>query len=236
MEINGSFQKFPKSYPNNLEYKVPNQLKSQLLTIANTYPKLTEAYNFTINSLAELEYLTHPLDLFQQYERRENPIQSTLEILYTGLLSLGFPSYRYNVYQHRYYGKKRGELSLNFDDNRELSRQIGIYGIFRTIFLKRLESSLHSVHLSVSNYEHKLIDFKTTLEKYGKIVSVKNLAKLNKAIDTYNEQTASEDELDFDIDSFEKEDDEFISIQADSGIFNIVQLKADIDKDLAIVS
>ncbi|MEK7263099.1 MAG: helicase-related protein [Bacteroidota bacterium] len=236
LEINGSFQKFPKSYPNNLEYKVPNQLKSQLLTIANTYPKLTEAYNFTINSLAELEYLTHPLDLFQQYERRENPIQSTLEILYTGLLSLGFPSYRYNVYQHRYYGKKRGELSLNVDDNRELSRQIGIYGIFRTIFLKRLESSLHSVHLSVSNYEHKLIDFKTTLEKYGKIVSVKNLAKLNKAIDTYNEQTASEDELDFDIDSFEKEDDEFISIQADSGIFNIVQLKADIDKDLAIVS
>ncbi|MBS4027533.1 MAG: DEAD/DEAH box helicase family protein [Ignavibacteriales bacterium] len=236
LEINGTLQKFPKSYPNNLEYEVSNQFKSQLLSIASKYIRLTESYNFTISSLAELEYLAHPLDLFHLYQQREKPIQSTLEILYTGLLSLGFPSYRYNIYQHRYYGKKRGELSLNVDDNRELSRQIGIYGIFRTIFLKRLESSLYSVHLSVGSYEKKLVDFKTTLEKYGKIVSVKNLAKLNKAIDAYNEQTANEDELDFDIDSFEKEDNEFISLQADPNVFNLVQLKADIDKDLAIVA
>jgi len=34
LEINGKLQKFPKSYPDNLEYEVPNQFKSQLLKSA----------------------------------------------------------------------------------------------------------------------------------------------------------------------------------------------------------
>lgn len=235
LEINGKFQKFPRSYPDNMEYQVPNQFKSQLLTIAAPDAQLTRAYNYTIQSLAELEYLAHPLDLFSHYIERDKPVHSSLEILYTGLLSLGFPCYRYNIYRHAYYGRRRGELELNADDNRELSRQIGIYGIFRTIFLKRLESSLHSIGLSVNSYERKLVDFKEKLQKFNKIVSVKNLSKLNKAIDAYNEESAEEDELDFDIDSFENGSEDFVSISADEGIFNVDQLKQDIDKDLSVI-
>lgn len=236
LEINGILQKFPKSYPDNLEYEVPNQFRTQLLSIAEADELLSNAYNFQINSLAELEYLAHPLDLFDHYVKREKPIQSSLEVLYTGLLSLGFPCYRYNIYRHAYYGRKRGELELGVEDNRELSRQIGIYGIFRTIFLKRLESSIHSVSLSVNSYERKLIDFKTKLEQYNKIISVKNLNKLNKAVEIYNEQASEEDELDFDIDSFEEGNGDFVSIDADEGIFNINQLKNDIEKDLSIIA
>ena len=235
LEINGKLQKFPRSYPDNMEYQVPNQFKSQLLTIAAPDTQLIRAYNYTIPSLAELEYLAHPLDLFSHYTERDKPVNSSLEILYTGLLSLGFPCYRYNIYRHAYYGRRRGELELNADDNRELSRQIGIYGIFRTIFLKRLESSLHSIGLSVNSYERKLLDFKEKLEKFNKIVSVKNLSQLNKAIDAYNEESAEEGELDFDIDSFETGSEDFVSIQADEGIFNVDQLKQDIDKDLSVL-
>ncbi len=235
LEINGKLQKFPKSYPDNLEYKVPNQFKSELLKSAEQNPELTRAFNYEINSLAELEYLAHPLDLFEHYTERAKPIHSSLEIIYTALLSLGFPCYRYNIYRYAYYGRKRGELELTADENRELSRQIGIYGIFRTVFLKRLESSLFSINKSIENYERKLKDFQTKLENFNKIISVKNLSALNKAIDTYNEQKADEDELDFDIESFEETEEEFVSIVADPGVFNVEQLKTDIKKDLSII-
>jgi superfamily II DNA or RNA helicase len=235
LEINGKLQKFPKSYPDNLEYEVSNQFKTQLINIASSNEELTKAYSYTISSLALLDYLAHPLDLFNQYTQRDKPINSSLEILYTGLLSFGFPCYRYNIYRYAYYGRKREELELNVDDNRELSRQIGIYGIFRTIFLKRLESSLHSIGLSINSYERKLLDFKEKLEKYNKVVSVKNLTFLNKAIEAYNEESADEDELDFDIASFEQENGEFVSLPADEGVFNIPQLKKDIERDLSIL-
>ena len=236
IEINGKLQKFPQSFPDNLEYELPNQFKTQLLTFASKFDLLVQAYNYTPESLSNLEYLAHPLDLFEYFEQREKPVQTSLEVLYSGLLTLGFPCYRYNIYRWAYYKRKRGELKLNIDENRELSRQIGIYGIFRTIFLKRLESSLYSIQVSIWNYEKKLTNFKDKLEKYNKIISVKNLEKLNKAIDAYNEQRAEEDELDFDISTFEEEDGEPLSMDADEGKFNINQLKSDIEKDLRIIS
>lgn len=235
LEINGKLQHFPQSYPDNLEYEVPNQFRTQLLKIASKDTLLSRTYDFEISSLAELEYLAHPLDLFEKYKKREKPVLSSLEVVYTGLLALGFPCYRYNIYRFAYYGRKRGELELNTDENRELSRQIGIYGIFRTVFLKRLESSLFSIHKSLRSYETKLNDFKEKLEKYNKIISVKNLSALNRAIEAYNEQNAEEDELDFDIETFEDGDEEFVSIEADKGIFHIEQLRADIEKDLSII-
>ncbi|MBL7137342.1 MAG: hypothetical protein ISS17_01030 [Bacteroidales bacterium] len=199
-EINGKLQKFPQSYPYNLEYELPNQYKTQLLIFASEFDLLLQAYSYTDDSLSDLEYLAHPLDLFEHFKQREKPVQTSLEVLYSGLLTFGFPCYRYHIYRHAYYKRKRGELKLNVDENRELSRQIGIYGIFRTIFLKRLESSLYSIQVSILNYEKKLKDFKEKLEKYNKIISVKNLEKLNKAIDAYNEQRAEEDELDIEKD------------------------------------
>ncbi|MEK7718525.1 MAG: C-terminal helicase domain-containing protein, partial [Bacteroidota bacterium] len=187
--------------------------------------------------LAELKFLAHPLDLFEQYQPREKPITSSLEIIYTGLLSLGFPCYRYNIYRYAYYGRNREAKDFNLSEieNTELSRQIGIYGIFRTVFLKRLESSLFSIDKSIKSYEHKLIDFQTKLEKFNKIISVKNISALNKAIIAYNEQNAEEDELDFDIDTFENGNQDFVTIDAHPGIFNVTQLKTDVAKDLSVI-
>ncbi|MBN1199676.1 MAG: DEAD/DEAH box helicase family protein [Bacteroidales bacterium] len=233
--INGRMQKFPMAFPYNLEYEVPNQFRSRLLSMTAEVEPMHRLFDYTIDSLADLEYLAHPLDLLHHCEQREKPVSSSLEILYSGILALGFPCYRYNIYRHAYYKQKRGELELNVDENRELSRQIGIYGIFRTIFLKRLESSLYSIRLSLAGYEKKLLKFKENLEKHAKIISIKNLARLEKAILEYNEQQASEDELDFDVDAFELEDATFTTLAADPGMFNLPALREDIAKDLRLI-
>jgi hypothetical protein len=94
---------------------------------------------------------------------------------------------------------------------------------------------MYSINKSIGSYEKKLIDFQNKLEQFNKIISVKNLSALNKAIDAYNEQNADEDELDFDIEDFENAEEGFTSIVADEGIFNVTQLKADINKDLAVL-
>jgi len=235
LEINGTLQKFPKAYPENLLYEVPNKLRGQLMEMAKGHA-LEQAYTFEAGSFAEIEHLAHPLDLFPHCEAREKEIDSALEVIYTGILALGFPCYRYHIYRHAYHGKRRDELELNVDDNRELSRQIGIYGIFRTIFLKRLESSVHSVVLSLDSYERKLLDFKQNLEKHRSFISVKNQGLLNKAILSYNEQSAEEDELDFDIDAFEEGNEDFTLTPADPGKFKVEKVKADIECDLQVVA
>lgn len=234
--INGKLQKFPVSWPCNLEYQVPNQYRSHLLKMSELMPSLFEAMTYETESLTELEYLAHPLDLFEFYTPRVTPVNSSLEIIYTAILSLGFPCYRYNIYRWAYYGRKRGELKLNSDDNRELSRQIGIYGIFRTVFLKRLESSIFAIKKSVLSYEEKLLNFKQKLEKYNKIISLKNIAALDKMLSMYNEQLSDEDELDACVEMFEKEEKEFVAIDASEGIFYVEKLKEDIEKDLHLIN
>ncbi len=236
IEINGKLQKFPQSIPDNLEYKVQKQFKDDLLKLALNYKLLTKAYKYTIDSLADNEYLAHPLSLLDKLEIRDIPVNSSLEIIYTGILALGFPCYRYNIYKIAYYNTKRGELKLDAESNRELSRQIGIYGIFRTIFLKRLESSLFAIKTSLNTYEKKLEKFQKYLEGKNKIISVKNLKKLNDFLTKYNEQSAEEDELDIDFEELEKEDSEFEMIEADKGIYHVDILKDDIKKDLDIIS
>ena len=196
---------------------------------------LTKAYEYTVESLADLEYLAHPLSLLDKFIKRDKEINSSLEIVYSGLLALGFPCYRYNIYRWAYHNRKRGELKLNDEQNKELSRQIGIYGIFRTIFLKRFESSLFSIHLSLENYEKKLKDFKKYLDKHNLIISVKNIKKLNDFLQHYNEQSAEEDSLDINIEVFEEGENGFEKIVAEAGVFNVDALKNDIKLDLEII-
>ena len=75
---------------------------------------LTQAFNYEITSLAELEYLAKSSsDLFEHYSiERDHPINSSLEIIYTALLGLGFPCYRYNIYRHAYYGRKKRRVRI----------------------------------------------------------------------------------------------------------------------------
>lgn len=236
LEINGKLQKFPASIPDNLEYRVQKQMKKELLKCAEPFSLLTEAFNYTIESLTDNDYLRHPLDLFEHFTARETEIDSSLEIVYTAILALGFPCYRYNIYRTAYYGRRREDLQLDQMTNLLLSRQIGMYGIFRTILLKRFESSLYSLNLSLSNYKKKLLEFEKHLVEKKKIISVKNLKRLNELIAIYNEQSAEEDQLDFNLEDLELEEEGIEVIDADEAQFRIDNLKADIKKDLSIIA
>ena len=127
-------------------------------------------------------------------------------------------------------GTEAKDFNLSEIENTELSRQIGIYGILER-FLKRLEFAFQLIiHKS---YEHKLIDFQTKL-KFNKIISVKNISALNKAIIAYNEQMPKKMNY-FDIDTFENGNQDFVTIDAHPGIFNVTQLKTDVAKDLSVI-
>jgi len=234
LEINGQIQKFPETLPLNLEYLVQNEYRNELLHIASEMPELVKAYNCTAEGLAELEYLAHPLDALGHLEQRASPIQSSLELVYSGLLALGFPCYRYNIYRHAYYGQLKEDLTLSKEQNKDLSRQIGIYGIFRTILLKRLESSWHAISKSLDNYKRKLESFDEKLKTLGKIISVKDMSKVDDLIKLYNEESSEEDALDFDMSKLDAE--EITYLDADPGAFDLERLKEDIQKDLKLIA
>jgi superfamily II DNA or RNA helicase len=236
LEINGKLQKFPEAYPDNITYQVQSQLKSKLLEVAQTETEILSSYKYTIVSLADSDYLRHPFDLYEYCTERNKPIDSSLEIIYTSVLTFGFPCYRYNIYRKAYYGKKTDSDDLkNATANSLLSRQIGMYGIFRTIFLKRLESSLYSIQLSIKTYKKKLVEFEKYLVEKGKIISVKDLKAFNKFLLDYNDNSTNDDMLDKALSDFENESVDTEIIEADSTVFNLDALKKDIKRDFALI-
>lgn len=236
LEINGKLQKFPEAYPDNLTYKVQPQLKSQLLDIAKNQKEILETYKYSIGSLVDSDYLKHPFDLLEYCTKRSVPIESSLEIIYTSILTFGFPCYRYNMYRRAYYGKKTDSDDLkNATANNLISRQIGMYGIFRTIFLKRLESSLYSIQLSIKTYRKKLTDFEKYLSEKNKIISVKDLKAFNKFFAEYKEFSDDEGRLDKALSDFEIESIDTEIIAADDTVFNLDALKKDIKRDFVII-
>jgi hypothetical protein len=93
------------------------------------------------------------------------------------ILMLGFIPYRWMMYQSKYYGKTRDEIKeigLSSDQSKRLLLQLGIFGILRTVFLKRMESSVSALRSSLDTYARKLELFERGIEE-GKIVSLEDL-------------------------------------------------------------
>lgn len=107
---------------------------------------------------------------------------------------------------------------LSKDEEMVLGRMVALEGIFRTILLKRLESSVESFRKSVSNHVNFLQKFKEYLEK-GKFLTKKSFYKY---VSNLDEETAEEflDELeDKNLEDYRKED-LFRDIEKDITLFN----------------
>jgi len=104
--------------------------------------------------------LRHPLDQLENIKRIESDEEkSPLYFIFQLILMLGFIPYRWMMYQTTYYGKTREdikELKLNSEKSKKLLLQLGIFGILRTVFLKRMESSVSALETSLNNYLIKL--------------------------------------------------------------------------------
>ena len=97
---------------------------------------------------------------------------------------LGFIPYRWMMYKADYYGKTRDEikeLKISSDKSKKLLLQLGIFGILRTVFLKRMESSVSALASSLETYSRKLDLFEQGINE-GRIVSMDDLDALESSL------------------------------------------------------
>jgi hypothetical protein len=102
------------------------------------------------------------------------------------------------MYQTKYYGKTRDEIKeigLSSENSKKLLLQLGIFGILRTVFLKRMESSVSALRTSLETYSKKLELFEKGIAE-GKIVSLKDIEAL--------ELSFGDEDIEVDLESLEE--------------------------------
>lgn len=151
-------------------------------------------HNYAVETLSDtMERMLHPVRQVQEYIRQNDvptlaEDRSTIYRLYQLILALSFVPYRWRMYDQRVYGKTREELrAIRFAKSEEreaINRQISLYGIIRTTFLKRLESSAHALEVSLSRYERRLSLFEDILIRTN---AIPNLSDIDDILDEYDD-------------------------------------------------
>jgi len=189
LTIDGKETKFPHVIPEVTEYELDKKLVSQIkLVKSETFP-LDVIYSLDPAEIVEkCKDLKHPTDQLDKVTKRvkqdvvdnENPMYFVFQLI----LMLGFIPYRWMMYQSKYYGKTRDEIKeigLSSDQSKRLLLQLGIFGILRTVFLKRMESSVSALRSSLDTYARKLELFERGIEE-GKIISLEDLDALSDSL------------------------------------------------------
>jgi superfamily II DNA or RNA helicase len=179
VEINGNLITFPVSTPEQYTYEFDTAISKKLLQQTSSLFTLEQLYRADpeeyIDKCTDLKHPLRQLDKIEWQVSLNELVSSPLFFTFQLILSLGFIPYRRRIYQKKFYWKTVEQikaLKLPGDESRQLQQQRGIYGIFRTIFLKRLESSIASFEISLETYEQKLQHFQDGV-KHNQIVSVK---------------------------------------------------------------
>gem|GEM_PF-2078418 len=180
MQIGDELKQFPESYPAQYTYEFDSNISKQFIAQNSSLVDVKKLYNLDpeeyIENCTDLKHPTRQWDKVTKQVSLEELLSSPLFFTFQLVLSLGFIPYRWRIYQKKYYGKSVEEikaLKLPSEESRQLQQQRGIYGIFRTIFLKRLESSIRSFELSLQSYKEKLEFFSDGVNNHNKILSVK---------------------------------------------------------------
>ena len=144
--------------------------------------------------------LKHPLDQLDKIspviDIKEIKEESPIYYIYQLLLLVGLIPYRWRIYQTKYYGKtveEIAEMKLGADESRALQQQRGIYGIFRTIFLKRMESSISSIQASLRSYKEKLVLFQEGV-KQRKIIGLKDMDAIRELLKREDAEILEDDD------------------------------------------
>jgi ERCC4-related helicase len=180
VQIGNELKQFPESCPAQYTYEFDANISKQCIAQDSTLIDTQKLYSLDpeqyIEECTDLKHPTRQRDKVTQQVSLQELLSSPLFFTFQLVLSLWFIPYRRRIYQKKYYGKTIEEikaLKLPREESRKLQQQRGIYGIFRTIFLKRLESSIASFELSLQAYKEKLQYFADGVIKHDKILSVK---------------------------------------------------------------
>jgi ERCC4-related helicase len=239
--IDGQERNFPKVFPGLIEYTFAKENVEAIQSVKSSSIDLAHIYKVTPGDLIDkCKNLSHPytqaLKLSKAEDGNELASHSPMFYIFQLILLLGFMPYRWMMYQTKYHGKTRdqiGELRMGADESKRLLLQLGIFGILRTVFLKRMESSVSALRTSLDTYQRKLIAFERGILE-GRIVSVSDMNAL--------EASFGDEDLEVDEESLK----ETTLDEVDSKKYNVEALLGDIqlekeiiellDKQLAIIS
>jgi superfamily II DNA or RNA helicase len=233
LTIAGKERHFPKVIPEVTKYGFKKEVADKVRALKNENIDLSKIYRLPTDKIVNnTKSLLHPLDQIKDLESSidDNKFNnlSAIAFVYQIILLLGFVPYRWQMYQTRYYGKTRGEvksMKLNSSDSKSLFLQLSIYGILRTMFLKRLESSVSAIRSSLDVYRRKLAVFERGIEA-GKIVSLKDLSNIEEILGIGDE--------DFNPDDITL-DEEMELDTVDDKKYNLEAIKSDIQKERDLI-
>jgi superfamily II DNA or RNA helicase len=187
--IDGKPTTFPVVKPFVDDYEFTNASCDQVSKVPSKILPLDLIYSIDPESLAEAaKMFKHPIrQLDKMHKLDENKLvqESAMFYVFQLILTLGFLPYRWRLYQTKFYGKTKDqirELGLPADESKTLLQQVGIFGILRTIFLKRMESSVSALETSLNTYSRKL-DFFAKGLKEGNVLSITDFAALESSWD-----------------------------------------------------
>lgn len=228
VDISGKMVTFPKVKIKNVSFnidgiKIESEEMSPMLSKISSN-KMEDLVSFT-------ETLLHP-----KRQMKEEPAGeisgSVIELLYKAILSLSFVPYRYDMYDFRVYGKDFKEVmsaKLQGDFKKNLARQLSLYGILRTVFLKRLESSASALSTSLKKYERRLNIFEQILNDKNKVVSLSDIDDIE---DEYMEEDG--EQVDWNDDKLAKAIEEKAKV-ANQNTHDLEKMKQDLSFEKEIL-
>lgn len=234
--IDGQERRFPKAMPEKQPYVLPDDLTEKVLSVKSNLIDLPFIYSKNPEEIADkCTILKHPLDqldfVVNNLSKEELKTESPIYFVFQLILMLGFIPYRWRIYRTEYYGKTTEEIAdlhLTGDKSRELQQQRGIYGIFRTIFLKRMESSVRAISISLNTYRKKLELFEKGLMR-NKIVGMDDIEALRTALESEDEDGLLE--------AIDKDSDAqpLVLDEVDDRKYNLDALKKDIKREFELI-
>ena len=229
VEINGVLKTFPKVEMNNITFN----LDHIVVAMQDRTDVLKNISTQTLEKLAETtDVLLHPRRQAVSDELIElSTDESIIVLLYKVILSLSLVPYRYDMYHNEVYGKNRIDLNIKGALAVSLSRQISLYGIIRTVFLKRLESSSKALKKSIEKYQKRLDLFESILITQNKVVSLGDIEDIE---DEYLAEDGEQVELNLEDPKVIKKIESLAKDVSDSS-HNIVALKEDITSEKSVL-
>lgn len=167
--------------------------------------------------------------------------ETLIPLIFQLINFLGFVPYKPESYLKKVYAKSIPEIRATKLTGTQRS-QLAIHNMLYVTWLKRLESSMMALLKSLNNYQHRIELFEKWLNK-GFIINLSDISLLEndygEDIDqAFNDYESYLNELD---EAVDKESDDIKKRgierkEADPQIYNIKQLRKDIERDKSIIS
>lgn len=187
----------------------------------------------------QTQRLRHPLDIIEQEPKRfhvdKDDSPSLVRNVFALVSLLGFPMYRSLLYAWEYRNMTEDDMRLlslaDEDKLAQLRSGSTIHSILQTILLKRLESSLQALRLSVERYRRRLDRFAAWLNR-GYVIKSSSLPVLDDDDEDQSRLPFWDDSIS---DSEQSLDDRNVDYdKADETVFDVQGLRRDVKRDLDI--